>query len=163
MRPGKLRMQNKACKGSHAVPQFSELLGIVHRKQGHIQQEDDIVKLCKHTCFSLKTSPLLLRLMQFCWKHWCRDLPGFLATLRKKIKEQGLWWPQSTKKMTHFVQNLPTQDLKQAVPGTTDHSCFLITITHTIIICGVRKKAIADAALYNQTAVHHTGKCMTPL
>lgn len=29
----------------------------------------------------------------------------------------------------------------------TAHSCFLITNTHTIIICGIRKKAVADAAL----------------
>lgn len=65
--------------------------------------------------------------------------------------------------MTHFVQNLPIQDLEQAVPGTTAHSCFLITTTHTIVICGVRKEAIADAALYNQAAVGHAGKCTTPL
>lgn len=40
----------------------------------------------------------------------------------------------------------------------TAHSCFLITNTPSL--CGVRKRALADGALYNQTAEDHTGKCM---
>lgn len=63
---------NYRCKtkraSSCAVPHFSELLGIVQRKQRHTQQEDDVAELRKHTCSSPKTSPLLLRLMQCCWK-----------------------------------------------------------------------------------------------
>lgn len=45
----------------------------------------------------------------------------------------------------------------------TAHSCFLITNSHTTTICGLRKKATADAALYNRAAVDHTGTCMTAL
>jgi len=67
-------MQNNTCKQHCTVPQFSELLGITHREQEHTQQQGDIVKLCKHACFSLKTSLLLL--MQLCWKLCCRDLPN---------------------------------------------------------------------------------------
>lgn len=87
MLPGQLGMQNESCKWSHTVPHFPELLGIVYTEQADTQQQDDMVRLCKHICFSSKISLLLQGLMQFCWKSWCRDhgITGFPGTCSTRL------------------------------------------------------------------------------
>lgn len=76
MQPGQLRMQNKSCKWSHTVPHFSELLGTVYREGEHTQQQDDMVRLCKHTLFlenlsaATRADAVLLKvMMQRSWNH----------------------------------------------------------------------------------------------
>lgn len=103
MQPGQLQIQNKVCKRSPAVTRFSELLGIVHRKQGHTEQDDDVIKLCKHTFFFFpenlsalaKTDAVLLEVL-------LKISSIFLSHLEKGVERTGTLMATEHKEDEHL-------------------------------------------------------------